>query len=296
MKVVPPAERGRRYENKTVNSFLETIDIETGERKVLRTYPATLIEAPNWTPDNKHLIFNRRGKLVRYDIAANTEAEIDGGIADSCNNDHVLSPCGTQIAVSHHTWEDRQSRIYTLPLAGGTPTLVTPIAPSYLHGWSPEGSTLAYCAERNGQYDIYTIPAAGGRETQLTDNPGLDDGPEYSPCGKFIWFNSNRSDLMQVWRMDADGGNPVQMTHDESNSWFPHPSPDGKHVAYITYNKDDVEPTSHPANKNVTLRIIPAEGGPHRVLAEIFGGQGSLNVNSWAPNSKQFAFVSYELI
>jgi Tol biopolymer transport system component len=279
---------------KAVTSILETIDIESGARQVLRTYPEILIEAPNWTQDGKYLIFNRIGKLVRYDIGADTETEIDTGIADSCNNDHVLSPCGTMIAISHRTWEDKQSRIYTMPLAGGTPTLITPLAPSYLHGWSPDGKTLAYCAGRNGQYDIYTIPAMGGRETQLTDNPGLDDGPEYSPCGKYIWFNSSRSGLMQVWRMDADGSNPVQMTFDESNSWFPHPSPDGKNVAYITYKKGDVEPTAHPANKNVTLRLMPAEGGEPRILAEIFGGQGSLNVHSWAPDSKRFAFVSYK--
>jgi Tol biopolymer transport system component len=169
------------------------------------------------------------------------------------------------------------------------------MAPSYLHGWSPDGRTLAYCGERNGQYDIYTIPVWGGRETRLTNTPGLDDGPEYSPEGRYIWFNSTRSGLMQLWRMEADGANPVQMTFEESNNWFGHVSPDGEKVAFISYKKGDVEPDKHPPNKNVQLRLMPSRGGDVTVIAELFGGQGTINVNSWSPDSRQIAFVSYRL-
>ena len=292
IKVLPLNQRTRYVDDRGVDSVLEIFNIETGERKALKSYPG-VIEAPNWTQDGKRLIFNRQGRLVSYCLESGKEAEIDSGFADACNNDHVLSPDGVAIAISHGTWEDRQSRIYTLPLSGGIPALITPMAPSYLHGWSPDGKTLAYCAERNGQYDIYTIPAAGGREQQLTDIPGLDDGPEYSPCGKFIWFNSTRGGLMQVWRMDADGANPTQMTFDEANNWFPHISPDGKRIVFISYRKGDVEPGAHPPNKNVQLRLMSAIGGEFKVLLELFGGQGTINVNSWAPDSQRFAFVSY---
>ena len=292
IKVLPLNQRVRHIDDRGVDSVLEIFNIETGQREALKTYPG-VIEAPNWTLDGKKLIFNRQGRLVSYCLKSGDEAEIDSGIADACNNDHILSPDGTAIAISHATWEDRQSRIYTLPLSGGTPTLITPIAPSYLHGWSPDGKTLAYCAERNGQYDIYTIPVTGGKEQQLTDIPGLDDGPEYSPCGKYIWFNSTRSGLMQIWRMESDGANPTQMTFDEANNWFPHISPDGNQVVFITYKKDDVKPGDHPPNKNVQLRLMSASGGDSKVLAALFGGQGTINVNSWAPDSKRFAFVSY---
>ena len=294
MNVRPLNERGLWKDNRGVDSILEIYDVNSNERRQLKTYPGT-IEAPNWTQDGKTLIFNKQGRLWAYDLASGTETEIDSGFADACNNDHVLSPCGTMIAISHQTWEDGQSRIYTMPIGGGKPELITPIAPSYLHGWSPDGKSLAYCAERNGQYDVYSIPAAGGRETQLTDIPGLDDGPEYSPCGKYIWFNSTRSGLMQVWRMGQDGSDPTQMTFDESNSWFPHVSPDGKLVVYITYRKGDVEPHSHPPNKDVELRLMSAEGGEYRTVVSLFGGQGTINVNSWSPCSGKFAFVSYVL-
>jgi TolB protein len=285
-----PAE----LEGRSVISTLETVDVQTGERSALARFDY-LIEAPNWTRDGKRLIYNSMGRLYSFDIAARQSTVIDSGFATQCNNDHVLSPDHSHIAISHGTHEDGQSRIYVLPLEGGHPVLVTPMAPSYLHGWSPDGSQLAYCAERNGQYDIYTIPAIGGVETQLTDSPGLDDGPEYSPDGTYIWFNSVRSGLMQVWRMKADGTEQTQMTFDESNSWFPHVSPDGESIAYITYRKDDVEPGDHPANKNVEIRLMPSAGGDYRTLVKLFGGQGTINVNSWSPDSRRLAFVSYQL-
>lgn len=274
-------------------SFLEIIDIETKEVQTLAEFDS-IIEAPNWTSDNK-LIYNSGGHLYAFDLHSNESAKINTGFADFCNNDHVLSPDHSEIAISHQTREDRQSRIYILPITGGHPTLITPMAPSYLHGWSPDGQTLAYCAERNGQYDIYTIPAIGGDEMQLTDTTGLDDGPEYSPDGEHIWFNSTRSGLMQIWRMKADGSEQTQMTFEESNNWFPHVSPDGEKVVYISYKKGDVEPGDHPPNKHVELRIMPSSGGESLLLLKLFGGQGTINVNSWSPDSKNIAFVRYEL-
>ncbi|MDR2304295.1 MAG: transporter [Treponema sp.] len=282
----------RPAEDRGVYSILETMDVDSGKRTVLREFDDT-VEAPNWTKDGQYLIFNRNGRIYRYELASGTITEIYTGVCTVCNNDHVLSPDGFSIAMSHNTIEDGQSRIYKTLLSGGEPVLVTPIAPSYLHGWSPDGRTFAYCAERNGQFDIYTIPVWGGREKQLTGTQGLDDGPEYSPDGRHIWFNSTRSGAMQIWRMEADGSNPTQMTFDESNNWFAHVSPDGWRVVFISYKKGDVEPDNHPPNKNVQLRLMSANGGDFRVIAELFGGQGTINVNSWAPDSRQIAFVSY---
>jgi Tol biopolymer transport system component len=282
-----------KMEERAAISCLEIVDVTTGERQLLHEFDG-LIEAPNWKRNGKELIYNAGGHIYSYDIASDSSNLIESGICNYCNNDHVLSPDNSHIAVSHHTYEDGQSRVYIFPIEGGIPTLVTPMAPSYLHGWSPDGKTLAYCAERNGEYDIYTIPVQGGIETQLTDAHGLNDGPEYSPCGNYIWFNSVRSGLMQVWRMKADGSEQTQITFDQNNSWFPHISPDGKKIVYITYKKGDVAPGDHPANKNVEIRIMPL-GGEYKTLVKLFGGQGTLNVNSWSPDSTKIAFVSYKL-
>jgi TolB protein len=280
-----------------VVSILEVLDVTNGQREIIREFPF-LIEAPNWTTDGNWLIYNCQGKLYRISPAEPAEPErIDTDFAHRCNNDHVLSSDGKQIAISHGTREDNQSRIYTLPISGGKPQLITPMAPSYLHGWSPDGQFLSYCAERKGNYDVYIIPATGGEEIRLTTAEGLDDGPEFSPCGKYIWFNSVRSGLMQVWRMKADGTEQTQMTFDETrNAWFPHVSPDGQWIVYLTYRKGDLEPHQHLPNKNVELHRMSATGGQSQVIASLFGGQGTINVNSWAPDSKRIAFVSYRIV
>ena len=275
-----------------VYSVLETVDVATGERTVRKRFDS-LIEAPNWLPDGNTLLYNAGGSLWLFDLASGESRKVDTGSAARCNNDHVLSPDGGQVGLSSAGPEGR-SLVYVVPLSGGEPRLVTPVGPSYLHGWSPDGRTLAYCAERGGEFDIYTMPVEGGEETRLTDAPGLDDGPEYSPDGRHIWFNSVRSGLMQVWRMDAGGQNQTRMTWDEeSNCWFPHLSPDGKQVAYIAYKKGDVSPGDHPPCKHVEIRLMDADGSNTRTLVRLFGGQGTLNVNSWSPDGTQLAFVSY---
>ncbi|HEX9934782.1 MAG TPA: transporter, partial [bacterium] len=152
--------------------------------------------------------------------------------------------------------------------------------------------TLAYCAERNGEFDIYTIPADGGEEVRLTTAPGLDDGPDYSPDGRFIYFNSERSGSMQIWRMKPDGSSQELVTSDGYNNWFPHPSPDGKWICFLSYEKGV---QGHPANKDVLLRLMPVDGGEIEVLAKLFGGQGTINVPSWSPDGSSLAFVSYRL-
>ena len=278
-----------------VYSVLETVDVATGERTVRKRFDS-LIEAPNWLPDGNTLLYNAGGSLWLFDLTTKESRKVDTGSAARCNNDHVLSPDGGQVGLSSAGPEGR-SLVYVAPLSGGEPRLVTPVGPSYLHGWSPDGRTLAYCAERGGEFDIYTMPVEGGEETRLTDAPGLDDGPEYSPDGRYIWFNSVRSGLMQVWRMDAGGRNQTRMTWDEeSNCWFPHLSPDGKQVAYIAYKKGDVAPGDHPPCKHVEIRLMDADGSNTRTLVRLFGGQGTLNVNSWSPDGTRLAFVSYQLL
>jgi Tol biopolymer transport system component len=260
------------------------------------------LEAPNWTTDGNAIIYNSDGIIWQYILATGEHKKIDTGDIVACNNDHVLSTDGKEIAISSMApgtdinVNGYNSYIYILPLSGGTPRKVTPLSPSFLHGWSPDGKTLAYCAMRqNENGDIYTIPVEGGEETRLTYTDGLSDGPEYSPDGKHIWFNSVKSGLMQIWRMDCDGSNQQRITEDERNNWFPHVSPDNKRVAYISYNKNDVNPGDHPANKNVELNIMNYDGSENSVLVKLFGGQGTFNVNSWSPDSSKFAFVSYEL-
>ncbi len=282
-------------EQRVVESTLEIINIETGLRRIV--YRAKdHFEAPNWSRDGSFLLFNQDGRLYKMPVEGGAEPEmLDTGFADRCNNDHGFSMDGTQLAISHGV-EGEGSIIFVLPAEGGTPVRVTDNGPSYWHGWSPDGERLAYCARRGDNYDVYTISVNGGPETRLTAAEGLDDGPDYSPDGRYIYFNSVRSGLMKIWRMNTDGSDQTQMTFgEEYNDWFAHPSDDGRRLVMISYD-NSVPPGSHPPNKNVALRLMSADGGEPRTIARFFGGQGTINVPSWSPDSKEFAFVSYRLV
>ena len=276
----------------TLGSNLEVLEIASGKRSVLYSVPYS-IQAPNWTPDGKDLIYNDyKGLVYRFDLNTKKEAQINTGSVTKNNNDHVISFDGKMLALSSNVKELGGSIIYTVPIEGGNPKQVTPKGPSYMHGWSPDGKFLVFCGSRNNEFDVYKIPSAGGNETRLTDAKGLDDGPEYSPDGKYIYFNSVRSGTMQIWRMKPDGTGQEQVTNDDFNNWFPHISPDGKWIAFISFLKEEVQPGIHPPYKHVYIRLMPASGGPAKVLAYIYGGQGSMNTPSWSPDSKRIAFVT----
>ena len=286
----PPPSTGKPV----LYSTLETIAVSapTSDRRVVYVAPGRF-EAPNWARDGSAFLFNREGRLERLAVGGDKTTLLDTGFANRCNNDHGISPDSTQLAISDNSQGDGQSLVYLVPIAGGTPRRITEKSPSYWHGWSPDGKTLAFVGQRSGEFDIYSIPVAGGQETRLTTAKGLDDGPEYSADGNYIYFNSERTGRMQIWRMKADGSEQEQVFSDDLNNWFPHLSPDGQRMVFLTYSADV---TGHPENKDVMLRLMSLADRKITVLARLFGGQGTINVPSWSPDGKQVAFVSYMLI
>jgi Tol biopolymer transport system component len=277
-----------------LTSHVTLFTLDGKSAKVLHSAPKRF-EAPNWSPGGKYLLLNSEGKLHRLPVGGGEPEQVPTGSVGGVNNDHGISPDGKLYAIS-------AGHIYVLPSAGGQPRQVTPKSPSYYHGWSPDGKALAYCARRDGNFDIFAIPVEGGDEKRLTAHAGYDDGPDYSPDGKWIYFNSDRSGSWDVWRMPADGAGPddaraERVTSDEWEDWFPHPSPDGKWMVILSYKKGT---KGHPANQDVVLRLMPLPGGRIEKaeigeLVKLFGGQGTINVNSWSPDGKRFAYVSYTL-
>lgn len=271
----------------TLRSELCVYDLNSGTATVLLDHDGH-IEAPNWHADD-YLVVNGGGRLFRVPLDAPDLHLIDTGFADSCNNDHGISPDGLLLVISDSS-RTTGSCIYTLPIDGGTPTRVTPDTPSYWHGWSPDGVTLAYVAKRGGPFALYTCPADAGTETCVTDAFDHIDGPDYTPDGVWIWFNGERAGSVDLWRIRPDGTDLEQMTDDSLVNWFPHPSPDGRQVLYLGYPKGT---EGHPGGLDVALRMMPADGGPSVELIRLYGGQGTINVPCWSPDSRRFAFMRF---
>jgi Tol biopolymer transport system component len=274
---------------------MELLDVFSGMRRVIHE-SATRFEAPNWMPDGKKLLFNENGSAFTIPIEGGTIEKLNTGFADRLNNDHGISYNGKLLAISHHRTDmpGYGSTVYVLPLTGGTPRLITDRTPSYFHGWSADSKDVYYVAQRDTAiFNVYKHAIDGGSEVQLTFNKsGHVDGPEGSPDGKYIYYNGNQSGTMQLWRMKPDGSAREQLTFDEYNNWFPHISPDNKWIAFISF-PPDINPDAHPSYKRVMLRIMPVNGSQApRVIAYLYGGQGTINVPSWSPDSKRIAFVS----
>lgn len=278
----------------TLFSTLQTLSLGVDlQRTVIIRSVKGRMEAPNWSRDGKTLVFDYEGKLWSVPATGGEAQPIDISNLSGCTGSHGLSPDGKWLAMTCNSADHADYRLYIAPAGGGTPRMLTPNPYSFFHSWSPDGKTIAFTRPSHGAGNIYSIPVDGGEETALTACTGICDDPDYSLDGQWIYFNSDRAGGMQIWRMKPDGSHPEQLTFDEMHNWTPHPSPDGKSVLILSYGKDVA---GHANNQDVTLRILNPADGKILEVAHIVGGGGTDNVPNWAPDSKHFAFVSYQLI
>ena len=299
----PPAPHAEQH----LRSRIFIYDLRDGSSHLVYTEDS-IWEAPNWSPDGKYLISNHNGRIYKLMLRADGTATPQPlAIPEnlSCNNDKALSPSGAKLAFSATPPGGKGSEVFVADAGGENTRQMTTETPSYFHGWSPDSTTLAFVAQRNGsgQYDIYSMPAAGGPEKRLTMNIHQDDGPDYSPDGKWIYINSDRSGKEAIWRFPADGAGPddvkaEMVVSDALEDWFPHIAPDGKRMVYIGYPAGT--PTHNPRNVNIELKLVAIDhdkvAASRKTLIKATGGQGTMNVNSWAPDSERFAYVTYEVL
>ena len=241
------------------------LDVDTGVSTLVHSSATTLFEAPNWTPDGRDLLVNGDGYLWRIPAKGGEPERVSLGDIPLINNDHVLSADGSVIYVSAF-----DGQLYAIPFDTGVPRRVSndhgPRFFYFLHGVSPDNSTLAYIGMRVNEdatvvTNIWTIPTTGGEDVQLTDDSFPDDGSEYSPDGEWLYFNSERGSTTpghaQLFRMRPDGTGIEQLSDDERVNWFPHLSPDGRRIAYISFPPGTL---GHPENLDVILRLIDSDG------------------------------------
>jgi TolB protein len=299
VRIAQPKPKEQQYKSK-----IAIYDLKTRSSQAVYTGYG-VIEAPNWSRDGGFLLVNTEGELYRLSLggARKLEKLMLGRGGYRCNNDHDFSADGKWIAFSAASPTSPKSQVYVADANGCNVRLVTEAAPSYFHGWSPDNKWLAFVAERgDGKYELYRVPATGGAEERLTFAGGYDDGPEYTPNGEWIYFNSNRGGRWNIWRMPPGGAGPndakaEQVTNDAPEDWFPHISPDGQNIVFLSFphgteGHNDKMP-------GMVLRLMRTPGNKPElprieVLEEFFGGQGTINVNSWSPDSSKFAYVIYE--
>lgn len=286
--VVPPA----RAASLNLSSTLQTIDAVSGKATVVLTEPGRFM-APNWSRDGKSLYFTRDGRIATIPVSGGTPKLLDVGNLIGCSGSHGFSPDGKWFALTCASTDLADRRVYIVPATGGTPRMLTENT-AWFHSWSPDGKTILFTrGGPHGSGNFFAISVDGGPEIPLTSGTGLNDDPDYSPDGKYIYFNTDRWGGMQLGRMSPDGSQVEQVTFDEFKNWTPHPSPDGKWIVFLSY---DPSVTTHAANKDIALRILSTSDNKIRTVAHIIGGDGSMNVANWSPDSKSFAVVGYQVL
>jgi Tol biopolymer transport system component len=305
-----PARSGAAYAARTpqrLRSRVYIYDLRDGSSHLVYTADS-IWEAPSWSPDGKYLISNSGGHIYKLVLLPNGKAQpqkLASPAAYDCNNDKGISPNGEKLAFSATVAPNQDSQVFLADADGSHIKLMTTDTPSYFHGWSPDNKTLAFVAQRNGsgQFDIYSEPATGGVEKRLTTNPHHDDGPDYSPDGKWIYINSDRSGKEAVWRFPADGAGAndakaEMVVSDNLEDWFPHISPDGSKMVYIAYPAGT--PSHDPRTVHIAIKLVAIDhdnvAATQKILVNGIGGQGTMNVNSWAPDSIRFAYVTYQVL
>jgi Tol biopolymer transport system component len=279
---------------KVLYSTVQVIKVAEREATVINSQAAHA-QAPNWSRDGKTIVFNQDGHMYSAPATGGgTPQLIDTGSATSCSGSHGFSPDGKWLAITCASPGHTERRVSIIPATGGEPRILTQTT-GYFHSWSPDGKTILFTrgGPQRGMGNIYSISVDGGPETALTTGTGLSDDPDFSPDGKWVYFNTDRWGGMQIGRMHPDGSAVEQVTFDQFKNWTPHPSPDGKMIVFISYPPDV---TTHAANKDITLRILSTTDKSIRNLVNLVGGDGSMNVANWSPDSKSCAFVSYQML
>ena len=210
-----------------------------------------------------------------------------------------VSPDGKTIAF------DLLGDIYTLPIAGGTPTRIAAGLPYETQPrFSPDGRRIAFTSDRGGGDNIWIMNANGSDKRQLTkEDFRLLNQPTWSPDGRFIvakkHFTTSRSlGTGEVWLYHVSGGNGVALVkkpNEQHQKELGEPvyAPDGKHI-YFTRNTTPGPIFQYAQDSNAQLFDIERYDLETGEVEPIVTGAGGSVRPSPSPDGKKIAFVRRE--
>ena len=163
--------------------------------------------------------------------------------------------------------------------------------------WSPDGKRIVFLSNRDGfkhgliiTYEVYVMRTDGGNQQRLTENPGHEWDPSWSPDGKRIAFTSDRDGRFnyEIYVMDADRQNEQRLTENPDGDDDRHPSwsPDGERIVFSA-RRD-----GHFENKfgiTYEIYVMDADGGNQQRLTE---NRKNDWYPSWSPDGKRIVFAS----
>ncbi len=300
----PDSKRIFFVSNRKDESQIWSMNSDGSDQKEITTLP-TAADGVLVSPDGKLILFTSAVYPSCAPANAIPGADYDAACNKAAADQEAASKMHARVFTSllyrHWTqYEGKRRQHLLIQAADGTGKIrdLTPgdlnVPPFSLGGpegyvFSPDSTQITYVANTDRDLststnsDLFTVPAAGGVAQRITTNPGADEGPLYSPDGKYLAYRTQirggyESDQWRLAVLDLQSGkmNTLTDTLDrwvESYTW----SPDSKRI-FITIDDHGTTP----------LLMMPAEGGPMRTIAQ---GRSSISNVQFTPDDKAMIYL-----
>ncbi len=193
---------------------------------------------PEWSPDNRKLIFVT--KLLQVNHWELWIQKLEGGkqvlpVSTSYVSSPAFAPDGTRVAFSSRAKDSVDADLFVMETSDRKPRNITrrpgiDTSPS----WSPTGQQIVFVSDRSATPQLWVIDADGSNLERLISEGGHCDSPNWSPDGRFIAYSwqAPRQWTHDIYVIEVATGRIFQLTSGGASNENPHWSPDGRHITF----------------------------------------------------------------